>query len=173
MIRRPPRSTLFPYTTLFRSISPALIAWSTRWRSCRPRSRRCCKNGGQRRCRRAWPPCCRDRLFVRIQRRGGMIRFRLVAAGPIIGQLAGAAQGWRAGALAAFVHADLAGVAGFLVIARMWRVGLVLRGLPMWIDDVVGWMAEVGHVAGHLAAILLVFRRRRGHFFAVHFCLQG
>src|SRR2546422_6282926 len=24
MIRRPPRSTLFPYTTLFRSISPAL-----------------------------------------------------------------------------------------------------------------------------------------------------
>src|SRR2546430_10996913 len=26
MIRRPPRSTLFPYTTLFRSISPTLIA---------------------------------------------------------------------------------------------------------------------------------------------------
>src|SRR5690554_7389995 len=25
MIRRPPRSTLFPYTTLFRSISPSLI----------------------------------------------------------------------------------------------------------------------------------------------------
>ena len=26
MIRRPPRSTLFPYTTLFRSISPRLMA---------------------------------------------------------------------------------------------------------------------------------------------------
>src|SRR5438132_4151211 len=25
MIRRPPRSTLFPYTTLFRSIDPALL----------------------------------------------------------------------------------------------------------------------------------------------------
>src|SRR3712207_7266450 len=27
MIRRPPRSTLFPYTTLFRSSSPSLAAW--------------------------------------------------------------------------------------------------------------------------------------------------
>src|SRR2546429_8711389 len=27
MIRRPPRSTLFPYTTLFRSPSPALREW--------------------------------------------------------------------------------------------------------------------------------------------------
>src|SRR2546430_8793737 len=26
MIRRPPRSTLFPYTTLFRSLGPALLA---------------------------------------------------------------------------------------------------------------------------------------------------
>src|SRR2546430_10542436 len=26
MIRRPPRSTLFPYTTLFRSIAPGLLA---------------------------------------------------------------------------------------------------------------------------------------------------
>src|SRR5258707_14436328 len=26
MIRRPPRSTLFPYTTLFRSLEPAVIA---------------------------------------------------------------------------------------------------------------------------------------------------
>src|SRR5438552_13921979 len=25
MIRRPPRSTLFPYTTLFRSLSPAIV----------------------------------------------------------------------------------------------------------------------------------------------------
>src|SRR2546430_11530836 len=30
MIRRPPRSTLFPYTTLFRSILPAyLLVWSS------------------------------------------------------------------------------------------------------------------------------------------------
>src|SRR5258707_5341070 len=33
MIRRPPRSTLFPYTTLFRS-QPARARPSTRWRSC-------------------------------------------------------------------------------------------------------------------------------------------
>src|SRR2546422_3909377 len=26
MIRRPPRSTLFPYTTLFRSVNPAAVA---------------------------------------------------------------------------------------------------------------------------------------------------
>src|SRR5215475_6944257 len=39
MIRRPPRSTLFPYTTLFRS-RPATLRWSGRWRSdwLRPRS---------------------------------------------------------------------------------------------------------------------------------------
>src|SRR3712207_7400191 len=29
MIRRPPRSTLFPYTTLFRSMAPALAAGNT------------------------------------------------------------------------------------------------------------------------------------------------
>src|SRR2546430_4536705 len=28
MIRRPPRSTLFPYTTLFRSLGPRLGAWT-------------------------------------------------------------------------------------------------------------------------------------------------
>src|SRR5258708_25100440 len=39
MIRRPPRSTLFPYTTLFRSVSirarsmPAARSKSTRWRT--------------------------------------------------------------------------------------------------------------------------------------------
>src|SRR5258706_9764531 len=27
MIRRPPRSTLFPYTTLFRSTAPRVAAW--------------------------------------------------------------------------------------------------------------------------------------------------
>src|SRR3989449_7970891 len=44
MIRRPPRSTLFPYTTLFRSSSPA--CWSPRWwpsvaRRCATNSRLC------------------------------------------------------------------------------------------------------------------------------------
>src|SRR5687767_15761145 len=29
MIRRPPRSTLFPYTTLFRSVSAAAVAFQT------------------------------------------------------------------------------------------------------------------------------------------------
>src|SRR3712207_7545872 len=27
MIRRPPRSTLFPYTTLFRSLTPSEVRW--------------------------------------------------------------------------------------------------------------------------------------------------
>src|SRR5688572_31972044 len=30
MIRRPPRSTLFPYTTLFRSVLPAIVRARTR-----------------------------------------------------------------------------------------------------------------------------------------------
>src|SRR2546426_3628499 len=38
MIRRPPRSTLFPYTTLFRSGS--LLGASERYSGCFPRSRR-------------------------------------------------------------------------------------------------------------------------------------
>src|SRR5438445_6410570 len=38
MIRRPPRSTLFPYTTLFRSPSCSSI---TRYGACRTRSRSC------------------------------------------------------------------------------------------------------------------------------------
>src|SRR3712207_9507135 len=33
MIRRPPRSTLFPYTTLFRSVAQASTATSTRLRN--------------------------------------------------------------------------------------------------------------------------------------------
>src|SRR5690349_22911450 len=54
MIRRPPRSTLFPYTTLFRSARPQLT-----WRAARPRvgcaataptgkGTRCPGNGGAR-----------------------------------------------------------------------------------------------------------------------------
>src|SRR3712207_7392916 len=34
MIRRPPRSTLFPYTTLFRSRVEALIHGDARWDNC-------------------------------------------------------------------------------------------------------------------------------------------
>src|SRR5256885_5714381 len=45
MIRRPPRSTLFPYTTLFRSASLAPVCAFTyrvsRKRSARPRRARC------------------------------------------------------------------------------------------------------------------------------------
>src|SRR3712207_7250109 len=33
MIRRPPRSTLFPYTTLFRSSPPSLVIYVTKHRS--------------------------------------------------------------------------------------------------------------------------------------------
>src|SRR2546429_2616335 len=33
MIRRPPRSTLFPYTTLFRSVCCSRAKPSTRWRN--------------------------------------------------------------------------------------------------------------------------------------------
>src|SRR2546430_7533466 len=33
MIRRPPRSTLFPYTTLFRSREPICVARRMRWAS--------------------------------------------------------------------------------------------------------------------------------------------
>src|SRR5258707_9786624 len=40
MIRRPPRSTLFPYTTLFRSTSPSCRRAARRraptWRLCKP-----------------------------------------------------------------------------------------------------------------------------------------
>src|SRR2546427_7808751 len=33
MIRRPPRSTLFPYTTLFRSATKSPKGWSGTWRA--------------------------------------------------------------------------------------------------------------------------------------------
>src|SRR2546421_5858440 len=50
MIRRPPRSTLFPYTTLFRSASPRRRCWATA-----PRARRAAPAGMQDYCRRARP----------------------------------------------------------------------------------------------------------------------
>src|SRR5438105_5865385 len=46
MIRRPPRSTLFPYTTLFRSSAPP--ACPTPSRRTRPRSQRLREGGGFR-----------------------------------------------------------------------------------------------------------------------------
>src|SRR5256885_9201955 len=51
MIRRPPRSTLFPYTTLFRSPLPPALAGSRRERGClspSPRSRPHSGRGGDR-----------------------------------------------------------------------------------------------------------------------------
>src|SRR3712207_7916437 len=36
MIRRPPRSTLFPYTTLFRSSKPTAACWRASPRKCCP-----------------------------------------------------------------------------------------------------------------------------------------
>src|SRR5438477_3639840 len=36
MLRRPPRSTLFPYTTLFRSLSPALPLSRSLWKRAAP-----------------------------------------------------------------------------------------------------------------------------------------
>src|SRR5256885_8177762 len=42
MIRRPPRSTLFPYTTLFRSASPCVPSWAC-WRPRPTRSWSCPK----------------------------------------------------------------------------------------------------------------------------------
>src|SRR5690349_23088137 len=49
MIRRPPRSTLFPYTTLFRSASSA--TWAAAWAT--PRTRSSSRSAPARRCRRS------------------------------------------------------------------------------------------------------------------------
>src|SRR3712207_9280935 len=62
MIRRPPRSTLFPYTTLFRSYSIAGASvlppgWRGRWMSGRgeplPGGESTARHGGKPRCRRS------------------------------------------------------------------------------------------------------------------------
>src|SRR5260221_4569053 len=60
MIRRPPRSTLFPYTTLFRSHcahSVPSAAWRSKWPwTSEPKSRSSSANGGEpRRSRSAEP----------------------------------------------------------------------------------------------------------------------
>src|SRR2546429_3423893 len=65
MIRRPPRSTLFPYTTLFRSTS------------CTPRARRTCRGScGPRRSRCAGSRCTsRDRKSTRLNSSHGYISY--------------------------------------------------------------------------------------------------
>src|SRR3712207_8075617 len=61
MIRRPPRSTLFPYTTLFRSPHPAAAGCSAgSW----PPARACCPAGGRPAAQGVGPgtaPRCRAR----------------------------------------------------------------------------------------------------------------
>src|SRR3712207_7445242 len=46
MIRRPPRSTLFPYTTLFRSVLPATFRKSLRPGRLKPAKRKICTAKG-------------------------------------------------------------------------------------------------------------------------------
>src|SRR5690349_22931940 len=53
MIRRPPRSTLFPYTTLFRSARPG--SRSASWSRKRPRARNQPTFGNKRSLPAAWP----------------------------------------------------------------------------------------------------------------------
>src|SRR2546422_6976281 len=53
MIRRPPRSTLFPYTTLFRSRPRGRPAWHTEGPADRGQDPACRTLGGQRRSDRA------------------------------------------------------------------------------------------------------------------------
>src|SRR5260370_21465752 len=54
MIRRPPRSTLFPYTTLFRSSRGDRASWHPSGR-CRLRCER--RSAGRRRCCSTRSPC--------------------------------------------------------------------------------------------------------------------
>src|SRR3712207_8945159 len=61
MIRRPPRSTLFPYTTLFRSTSQSTPCSRTSRREGSPTCTTCCpptRHDRGRACERpcAWPP---------------------------------------------------------------------------------------------------------------------
>src|SRR3712207_7373068 len=50
MIRRPPRSTLFPYTTLFRSLEQRLLAVGCATRVCRGCAARQRRHGSSRVC---------------------------------------------------------------------------------------------------------------------------
>src|SRR2546426_8597872 len=58
MIRRPPRSTLFPYTTLFRSSSRRLsMASCTYHRSCVPAAALCLRNRSEEHTSELQSPC--------------------------------------------------------------------------------------------------------------------
>src|SRR5436190_15768279 len=66
MIRRPPRSTLFPYTTLFRS-GTARPAWaSTASTSCVQGSRSSLQQGPRPDADAAWPTASGDRKSTRL-----------------------------------------------------------------------------------------------------------
>src|SRR5688572_32452130 len=66
MTRRPPRSTLFPYTTLFRSRGSSPTACSNRRRNAAPNARLAAGGGGRRSSRQVahWAP--RDRKSTRL-----------------------------------------------------------------------------------------------------------
>src|SRR3712207_7130883 len=68
MIRRPPRSTLFPYTTLFRSEPPS--ASPSAREDCRPMARaslRCCpETAASSRSSPPPPTSCQDRKSTRL-----------------------------------------------------------------------------------------------------------
>src|SRR5690348_17558100 len=66
MIRRPPRSTLFPYTTLFRSSSPRRGGHT--WRVGRASQRRCTRGEGEPIASRTRWACAaaRDRKSTRL-----------------------------------------------------------------------------------------------------------
>src|SRR5256885_2402133 len=58
MIRRPPRSTLFPYTTLFRSSSTATACCSSSAAGPRPSASGACPAASSTSARRRGTPCC-------------------------------------------------------------------------------------------------------------------
>src|SRR2546422_8380761 len=74
MIRRPPRSTLFPYTTLFRSCWPAgVLSWPTRRNGPEARSDAVAALDGRPRDRPK--PGLRDRKSTRLNSSHGYISY--------------------------------------------------------------------------------------------------
>src|SRR3712207_7772003 len=72
MIRRPPRSTLFPYTTLFRSVSLVLQAWKENSDACLVYHQLQAVNAQKEKIGKPWPRAvwrgniCRDRKSTRL-----------------------------------------------------------------------------------------------------------
>src|SRR2546429_5593885 len=71
MIRRPPRSTLFPYTTLFRSLGSA---WPSRSASSSDTAGGSGRRGRATKARRSDSPC-RDRKSTRLNSSHGYISY--------------------------------------------------------------------------------------------------